>query len=188
MTILILIIAYLIGAIPTGLIVGKLFFGVDIRKVGSGNSGATNAYRIFGHKAGLSVLFFDVMKGIAAINLCSEPVMQLLLGLSVISGHVWSIFAEFKGGKGVATTYGVFLAVNPILVILPLCIYVFTFLLFRISSVSSIVSILSLIFSALIINVDVTTSFLILLVCPLILWTHRENIERIINGEEKKLF
>lgn len=188
MTLLFLFLAYLIGSIPTGLIIGKLFFKIDIRNVGSGNSGATNAYRIFGHKAGLSVLFFDVLKGIIATNLSTEPVMQFLLGIFVIGGHVWSVFAGFRGGKGVATTYGVFLGINPLLVILPLLIYVLTFFLFRISSVSSIASILSLIFSAFFVDINIMTSFLILLVCPLILWTHTENIERIINGEEKKLF
>jgi len=189
MIILFLIISYLLGSIPTGYLIAKIFHKKDIRTLGSGNSGATNAYRNFGHKTGLFVLICDVLKGFITVSLfCETPLMQFLVALSVISGHIWSIFTDFKGGKGVATTYGVFLALNPLLILIPLGIYIFSFSIWRISSVSSLLSILSLTISVFFIPVHFSILFLILITCPLILYTHRENIERIINDEEKKLF
>ncbi len=120
MTLLLIIISsYLLGSIPTAYLLGKALKGIDIRKLGSGNTGATNAFRVLGKPIGISVLFFDILKGFIAVTVLASTLTQpliiskeatvIILGLIAISGHIWPIFLRFKGGKGVATSLGVLL-------------------------------------------------------------------------------
>jgi glycerol-3-phosphate acyltransferase PlsY len=186
--ILLCIVAYLLGAIPTAILIGKLFFKKDIRQYGSGNSGATNALRVFGPLVALFVLSIDVLKGFVAVSLSTNPEIQFFLCLSVLAGHILPIFADFKGGKGVSTTFGCFAAINPQFIILPLIVYITTLIITRISSLSSILAIFSFVISGLFIPSNILICMLLIIVCSIILHTHRENIERIIIGKEKKLF
>ena len=108
-TVVIVLLAYLIGAVPSGYLIGRIFYGVDLKKTGSGNIGATNAYRTLGMKAGLAVFFCDFMKGVIAVHLgMPEPTTVLLCALFAIIGNDWSIFLKFKSGKGVACGVGAF--------------------------------------------------------------------------------
>lgn len=108
-TVVIVLLAYLIGAVPSGYLIGRIFYGVDLKKTGSGNIGATNAYRTFGMKAGLAVFFCDFMKGVIAVHLgMPEPTTVLLCALFAIIGNDWSVFLKFKSGKGVACGVGAF--------------------------------------------------------------------------------
>ena len=115
--ILLIIVAYIIGSVPTALIVSKSFFGVDIRDYGSGNMGATNTFRVLGSKYGTIVMIFDILKGMAAVTLCyflpgylddewARTNLMVGLGLAAVVGHIFPIFAQFRGGKGVATLFG----------------------------------------------------------------------------------
>jgi acyl phosphate:glycerol-3-phosphate acyltransferase len=197
---IVFLLAYLLGSIPTALWVGKLFYHLDIRQHGSGNSGATNTFRVLGKKAGTGVLTFDILKGFLAAFLAygllrqglispSEVVrMQLALGLTAVLGHIYSVFAGFKGGKGVASLLGVVLGVAP----LPaaLCVVVFLVLLWFTSyvSVSSMTSAAA--FPALVGLFGPRDPWLIgfgLLVTALVLYTHRQNIGRLRAGTESKV-
>lgn len=186
--ILLCIFAYILGAIPTAVIIGKLFFKKDIREFGSGNSGATNALRVFGPLTAIFVLLFDVLKGFLALSLSSNPEIQFFLCLSVLVGHILPVFADFRGGKGVATALGCFIAINPVFIILPLIVFVVTLMITRISSLSSILAIFSLVISGVFIPTNILICILMVIVCSIILQTHKENISRIIDGKEKKLF
>lgn len=185
---LLILIAYLIGSLPTSLLIGKIFYKKDIRTIGSGNAGATNTLRNFGMIPGLVVLIMDFLKGFIACNLSQQTEIQFFLLFSVIIGHVYSVFSKFKGGKGASTTLGCFFGLNPLFILIPISVYLLVFLKTKISSISSIFSIFSLTASGLLFNNDIIISLMIILVCPLILWTHRENIDRIMEGKEKKLF
>ena len=145
-----IIIAYLLGSIPTAVIVGKSFFGMDIRTVGSGNAGATNTIRTFGMKVGIPVLLFDILKGLAAVKLSiflNSPVLsenlveiyKIVLGTSAVIGHVFPVFASFRGGKGVATLVGVLIAIYPLSFLIILVCFILIMILSRIVSLSSII-------------------------------------------------
>ena len=123
---LLIIIAYLIGSIPTALIISTKFFGVDIRDYGSGNMGATNTFRVLGSKFGTVVMVFDILKGMLAVGLFyflpfyihnewDRTNLMVGLGLAAVMGHIFPIFAQYKGGKGVATLFGMILAVQPVI-------------------------------------------------------------------------
>src|SRR4030043_2108790 len=147
----ILILAYLIGSIPTSIWIGKSFFRIDIREHGSKNAGATNAMRILGWKAGLTVLIVDVFKGWLAVNLLHITnyyipetgdfiEFQLLLGIAAIIGHIFPVYVGFHGGKGVATLFGLVLAINPEPTLLCVGIFVITLLLTKYVSLSSMMA------------------------------------------------
>ena len=126
--VILIIIAYLLGSIPTALIVSKKYFGIDIRDYGSGNMGATNTFRVLGSKYGTLVMVFDILKGMAAVSLYNflphylnnetdRTNFMIGLGLAAVIGHIFPIFANFKGGKGVATLFGMILAVQPVVAV-----------------------------------------------------------------------
>src|SRR5882757_3697047 len=151
---ILIIIAYLIGSIPTALIISKEFFGIDIRDYGSGNMGATNTFRVLGSKYGTMVMAMDIAKGIAAVSLFNfisyyhhngleRTNFMIGLGLAAVIGHIFPVFAGFKGGKGVATLFGMLLAVQPVIAIS--CVGVFLLVLFltRYVSLSSILAALA---------------------------------------------
>lgn len=186
---LLLLLAYLLGAIPTGLIVGKLFFNKDIRKFGSGNLGATNTFRVLGKKAGIYVTIFDVAKGVlpAIFPIIYDlDIHGIWFGLTAIIGHVYPIYLKFKGGKAVATSAGVILGVNPVVFLIIAVIFFTLLFTTRMVSLTSILTsignfITTLFFDDLILQI---ISFLIML---LIIIRHSSNIKRIISGTEPKI-
>lgn len=186
---LLLLLAYLLGAIPTGLIVGKLFFNKDIRKFGSGNLGATNTFRVLGKKAGIFVTIFDVAKGVipAIFPIIYDlDIHGIWFGLAAIIGHVYPIYLKFKGGKAVATSAGVILGVNPAVFLIIAVIFFTLLFTTRMVSLTSILTsignfITTLFFDDIILQI---ISFLIML---LIIIRHSSNIKRIISGTEPKI-
>lgn len=195
-----IVIAYLIGSIPTALIISKSFFGVDIRNYGSGNMGATNTFRVLGSKYGTIVMIFDIAKGMLAVALFNflphylhndwdKTNLMVGLGLAAVLGHIFPIFAQFKGGKGVATLFGMILAVQPVIAIS--CVGVFLLVLFltRYVSLSSILAGLCLPVCVLWIWNDDVTIYRIfaVLVAVLIVLTHQKNIIKILRGNESRV-
>ena len=185
--------AYILGAIPSSVWIGKLFFNKDIRQHGSGNAGATNTFRVLGVFPGIVVLILDIAKGFAAVNLSvfseiSHSDLPLILGLVAIFGHAFSVFLKFKGGKGVATSLGVALAAAPVPVSMTVGLFLVVLLTSRMVSLSSLVAATS--FAILTSFVFETTTGVIIfswLVALFIWFTHRSNIQRILKGSESKV-
>jgi len=198
---LLIILAYLIGSIPTAVWVSKGVFGIDIREHGSGNAGATNAFRILGKKAGVGVMVGDMMKGFIAVKLSmlssygirTEPFvnLQIFLGLAAVLGHIFPIWADFRGGKGIATLFGMILSIQPIVAMSLVLVFMFMLLVTRYVSLSSITA--SIAFPLLILFIfnahaqelsyrlfAIATAFLVVL-------THHKNIGRLLNGNENKV-
>ena len=189
--------AYLLGSIPVGWIVARLFFKTDIRSKGSGNIGATNALRQFGTAVGLIVLLLDMSKGIIAVLLAksiygSGAMMVVICGLLAILGHVFPIWLKFKGGKGVATAAGVFIALTPISLLIALLVFIVVVVITRYVSLGSIVAALSLLAVNLMSffrqpNKDYALLILVVLIVAMIIYKHKENIARLIRGNENKI-
>ena len=193
--------AYLLGSIPTSVWLGKALKGVDLREHGSGNAGATNAFRVLGKPIGSAVLVLDMLKGFLAVNLAllqhelvpgSEAWMILKIGLGLLAvvGHIFPVFAGFRGGKGVATITGVALAIHPLAALAAMGIYLLVFLLTRISAMGSLTAVLTYpIWINWVFKSDyLTIRIFSLVVVLLVLITHRSNILRLVRGEEKSLF
>jgi acyl phosphate:glycerol-3-phosphate acyltransferase len=189
MTILVFFIAYLLGSIPFALIVGRLFFGADIRDYGSGNLGTTNSIRILGKKAGLLVLIGDVSKGVIAaslplwLNLDIDP---MYVGFAAVFGHCFPIFAGFRGGKAVATTAGVLFIANSSLLVLGLAVFLGMIALTKYVAVGSI-SIAPALFLYTLVYGSMEYAILFFLFIPSMLFLHRSNIRNIRNGTEPKI-
>ncbi len=200
------VISYLVGAIPTAYIFCRLLKGVDIRTVGSGNVGATNAMRVLGKGWGVSVLLLDVLKGVLPVTILGNMIgpalpseyselARIILGLSCICGHNWPIFLGFKGGKGVATTLGVLIGLAITISGLRLALgsvlvtWILVFCVARIVSVSSVIAAITfpfyLIFLKQASSILIYTGFIFSL---FIIFRHIPNIKRLRRGEEKKLF
>lgn len=183
------LIAYLFGSIPSALLVGKVGFGKDIREHGSGNLGATNAFRVLGIKAGIIVTVSDILKGTIPTLLpilMDASVHPLIIGLFAVIGHTYPIFARFKGGKAVATSGGIILGSFPILFFIMVTTFLLTLYLTKYVSLSSILTgvvtvIISLFYKDIVLIVVI--SFLTLFV----IYRHKENIKRIRNGTEPKI-
>ncbi|WP_042221637.1 glycerol-3-phosphate 1-O-acyltransferase PlsY [Oceanobacillus manasiensis] len=189
MNILTLILSYVIGSISFALIIGKMFYRKDIRHFGSGNLGATNAYRVLGLKAGLIVAIADILKGTFACFLpllLSSTVNPIICGLLAILGHIFSVFANFKGGKAVATTTGVFLFLTPPGVLVGFVVFVLTLLFSKYVSLSSMLASIALFIYSIIFEDKVIIS-LSLLISVSIIILHRQNIKRIVYGTESKI-
>lgn len=198
-----IIISYLIGSIPTAYIFGRLLKGIDIRKFGSGNVGATNAMRVLGKGPGITVLILDIFKGFLAVvflgNLISSKIpdapgiLSVVLGLSCIIGHNWTIFLNFKGGKGLATTVGVLfglaLKIQGLIVILGLSVLVWAgvFIVSRIVSLASIISAICLPLLAIAFNQQKILIFACFIFSALTIWRHKSNIKRLLQGKEPRL-
>ncbi len=194
--------SYLLGAIPTALMAGYLLGRVDIRTVGSGNAGATNLYRIFGLKPYLAVLALDIGKGYVAAALVSgfaygelDPLQAVIVcGLSAVVGHIFTVFARFKGGKGVATAAGMMLAIVPVPLLVAVGVYLAIVALTNYVSLGSIgaaVSVpLSLAVASLVFRSETRVEIWVISVtlAVLILATHRSNIGRLLKGEENKTY
>lgn len=181
--------AFLLGSIPFGLVIARTFKGIDPRRAGSGNIGSTNVARLCGLPWGLLTLFCDIMKGLLpvllAVHVLPDPLMQSVVALAAVTGHIKSPFLGFKGGKGVATTIGALipLAFWPLLCAVLCCVAVIA--VTRYVSLGSMVMAASLVvFYALFGRPDLEPLAVILLV--MIVWAHRTNIGRLMRGEESK--
>ncbi|MDI7743827.1 glycerol-3-phosphate 1-O-acyltransferase PlsY [Lysinibacillus fusiformis] len=193
---ILLICAYLIGSIPSGLWIGKIFYKTDIREHGSGNLGGTNSFRVLGKKPGLVVTIMDILKGTAATLLPLLPffadttIHPLILGAVAVIGHMFPIFAGFRGGKAVATSGGVLLGYAwPLFILLIASFFIALKITKMVSLSSMIVSIVALIYSIIyaIVTGDVPLLILILLLTAFIFYRHRANIKRIKEGTEPKV-
>ncbi|MDQ6815343.1 MAG: glycerol-3-phosphate 1-O-acyltransferase PlsY [Bacteroidota bacterium] len=195
-----ILLAYVVGSVPTSVWVSKYFFAVDIRDYGSGNAGATNTYRVLGAKWGTFVMIVDVLKGVVATSLVvfiplymenafAKTNFMVGLGLSAILGHIFPVFADFKGGKGVATLFGMVIALQPIVAIC--CVGVFLLVLFltRFVSLSSILA--SVAFAVFILFIwnekEPLYRIFAVSVALMVILTHQKNINRILKGTESKV-
>lgn len=194
-----ILLAYIAGSIPSAVWAGKLFHGIDVREHGSGNAGATNTVRVLGWKTGIPVLIFDLFKGWLAAMLPeflnaapggNEQMMalQIACGMAAILGHVFPLFAHFRGGKGVATTFGVLLALNPWLTLICAGIFLVVLLISGYVSLGSMTA--AVMFPVLLMTVFDTPSLLFkifsVVVAVAIVVTHKKNIGRLIRGEENR--
>lgn len=195
----IIISAYLLGSIPTSVWVGKIFYGIDIREHGSGNAGATNTIRILGWKAGLPVIIVDVLKGFAAVTLIrfvqSPPPgtdqfvnYQLMLGGAAVIGHIFPVFARFRGGKGVATLFGMVLAISPFSTLVCAGVFLLTLFLTKYVSLSSIIAGFTFPIAVIVIFHTSVPSMVVfsIAVSLLLVITHHKNIGRLLRKEESK--
>jgi glycerol-3-phosphate acyltransferase PlsY len=194
------LLAYLLGSIPTSVWVGKWFFGIDVRQHGSGNAGATNTIRVLGWKAGGPVFAVDIAKGFAAASLAWATELapqtsqfvnfQLILGFAALLGHVFPVFAGFKGGKGVATLLGVVIALSPLPAGLAFIVFLIVLFIFKYVSVASMTAgvsyplMLWLLFPALPLSLKIAGIVMSLALIA----THKKNIVRLLNGEESKAY
>lgn len=210
---IVIVLSYIVGSIPTSIIVSRLMRGFDIRQHGSGNAGGTNVLRVLGWKIGLGVILFDLFKGVVATifvaRLFWDPslpfqnrtpfedftVVQIICGVAAILGHIWTMFAGFKGGKGVATGAGMLLALAPVEFAVAVLIFAAVYSSSRYVSLGSIAGAvafpLTMFFRENIFNVDIqgyhTLIFFAIGTSLLLIYTHRENIRRLIRGTENKL-
>jgi len=193
------VIAYLVGSIPTAVWVGKAFYGIDIREHGSGNAGATNTIRVLGYKAGIPVMVVDVFKGWVAVQIAVwlpfpdipvESMTYVMVGCAVaaVLGHIFPFYAGYRGGKGVGTLAGVGLALYPVALLIVLAIFIVTLILTRYVSLSSILGAISFPFVVYFIVDERNLALLglALFVAIFIPLTHRKNIDRLIHRKEKK--
>jgi len=192
--------AYLIGSVPTSVWIGRIFYKIDVRSLGSGNAGATNTIRVLGYKAGIPVLIFDIFKGWLAVYIANffwqdngqfpDLIdLKIILAISAVIGHVFPLYVGFKGGKGIATLLGVGIALYPLSACIAVAIFVITLSISGYVSVSSIIASVTFPVVEVIIlgHYDymslVMLSFAIAIFVPL---THRKNISRLMKGQESK--
>lgn len=199
--ILLLIFSYLLGSIPSAIWIGKWFYQKDIREFGSGNAGATNTFRVLGKKAGIPVLILDVLKGFMAVQLAYSPLgippgseafinLKIILGISAFLGHLFPVFAEFRGGKGVATLLGACLAISWEPTLMSLGVFVILLLTTGYVSLGSIGASLFYPFSVIVINQTEYPTMVVysMLIAFLLLITHQKNIERLLKKQEGRIF
>lgn len=196
---LLILVAYLIGSIPTAVWVSHRFYGIDIREHGSGNAGATNTFRVLGSKAGSAVMLVDMLKGFFAVKLSllsaygwhTEAMtnLQIFLGLAAVIGHIFPIWADFRGGKGIATLFGMILAIQPLVALSLVAVFLFMLFLTRYVSLSSIVA--SIAFPVLIFFIfrepELTYRVFAVATALMVVLTHHKNINRLLNGNESKV-
>jgi glycerol-3-phosphate acyltransferase PlsY len=199
----VLILAYLFGSIPTAVWIGQAFYGIDIREYGSGNAGATNTFRVLGKKAGIPVMLIDILKGWTATNLAYFIPLamvgnhnsivftnyELAFGIAAVMGHLFPIFAGFRGGKGIATLFGMVLAVHLQAALLCVGVFIIVLLITRYVSLGSIMAGFTYpIAVAFVFPVSIRAVVIYgMCMCILILVTHQKNIERLLKGKESKV-
>ena len=196
---MLVVLAYLLGSIPTSIWVSKAVFGIDIRDYGSGNPGATNTFRVLGSKWGTFVMIADITKGVIATSLyilipfylqneLARTNFMIILGLAAVLGHIFPIWADFKGGKGVATILGMALAIQPIVALICIVVFLITLFTTRFVSLSSMLA--SIVFMILILFIfkEKETSYRVfaIIVALMVVVTHQKNIGRLLNGKENK--
>lgn len=195
-----ILMAYMLGSIPSAVWVGKMLYGIDVRDYGSGNAGATNTFRVLGKKAGLPVLIMDILKGFLAVKMVwltgkylpetqQFINLELSLGIASLLGHIFPIFAGFRGGKGVATLLGILCAVHIGAALICIGVFVLTLILTQYVSLSSMMAALTFPISIMFIYHETVPGLNIfaMFVCILVLITHQKNIERLLRGEEGKV-
>ncbi|MCQ6958845.1 MULTISPECIES: glycerol-3-phosphate 1-O-acyltransferase PlsY [Mucilaginibacter] len=198
-----LILAYLFGSIPTAVWIGQAFYNIDVREYGSGNAGATNTFRVLGKKAGIPVMLLDILKGWTATNLAyvigvtttgayhsiAFTNYELALGIAAVMGHLFPVFAGFRGGKGIATLFGMILAINLPASLLCVLVFIVTLLITRYVSLASIMAGFTYPIGVTFIFPVYIKSVIIygMCICILILVTHQKNIERLLKGKESKV-
>jgi glycerol-3-phosphate acyltransferase PlsY len=190
--ILVLGVSYLIGSIPTGYWLGKIWKGLDVRQHGSGNLGATNVFRVLGTGPGLLTLTIDMAKGAGPVLEVQHAFPHALglsaaAGLAAIIGHMTSVFVGFRGGKGVATSTGVFAALLPIPSAIAAAVFALSLTLSRMVSVSSICAAVTLAIAAFLLSPERLLAYTAATVACLVIWTHRGNIQRILAGTESRI-
>lgn len=207
----IIVLSYLVGSIPTGIIVGKLVKGVDIREYGSGSMGATNVFRTLGWQYGLLVIVFDALKGalavlfIARMQIVPIPfnnatpfddltILQIIAGLAAVLGHIWTVFAGFKGGKGIATALGFLLTLITVDMLVAFAIFLIVVVISKYISLGSIIAAISIpvimvvrenVFGVHMQGYTTILPFIIALAL-LVIYTHRTNISRLVQGTENR--
>jgi acyl phosphate:glycerol-3-phosphate acyltransferase len=196
---LLVFIAYLLGSIPTSVWIGKAFYNIDVREFGSGNAGATNTFRVLGKRAGVPVLIIDILKGTLAVALAylsayeiqsSEFInLQIGLGIAALIGHIFPVFAGFRGGKGVATILGVVICILPLACAISLSIFLIVLFSTRIVSLSSMLAGISfpIILNFVVGNSNPVLTIFSLVVATLLIVTHRKNISRLLKNQETKV-
>ena len=183
--------SYLLGSIPNGLILGKGIWGVDLRQHGSGNIGATNAWRTIGKAGGISIFFFDMLKGALSaylgLSLGGGELAGIVCGLLAIAGHSWSIFLGFKGGKGVATGLGVIATLMPWVTLIVFAVWLAIVKITGYVSLGSVVG--AVLVPVLALAMGLHTDFMVLgvIAAVFIVYRHKSNIERLLNGTESKI-
>ena len=199
-TLLFVLLAYLTGAFPSAVWVGKTFYKIDVREFGSGNAGATNTFRVLGKKAGIPVLLMDIFKGWICVNYISflkniphspEAIfeIQLAFGIAAVIGHLFPIYTGFRGGKGIATLMGLLIGLHAVAALYSILVFVVIFLISKYVSLASIIA--SIAFPILVIlilgSTNVSLNLFAIFVPILSLITHQKNIERLLRGEETKV-
>lgn len=194
--ILLVVLGYLLGSIPNGVIIGKTFKGIDIREHGSKNTGATNAFRVLGKNLGITVFFLDMFKGMISLFIASSLGIKgdilVVIGVIAIVGHMFSPFLKFKGGKGIATGFGVFLYLTPIEALMAIAVFIVIVAFTKYISAGSIAAaiVLPIFISFLPVNRAIESKSLLLvftiLICAYVIFKHRSNITRLLKGEENK--
>ncbi len=197
---LLIILAYLIGSIPSSVIVSRSQFNIDIRDYGSGNAGATNTFRVLGSKWGTFVMIMDMLKGLIAVKLAlllpyyienefERTNFQIGLGLAAVLGHIFPIWAEFRGGKGVATLFGLIIAISPWTALSCIGVFLLVLYLTRFVSLSSILASMAFpVFILVVFNVDnIAYRIFAIAVALLVIMTHQKNIGRLLSGSENKV-
>jgi glycerol-3-phosphate acyltransferase PlsY len=181
--------AYLIGSIPTGLLLGKAY-GIDVRKEGSGNIGATNLYRTVGRKVGIITLIGDCLKGMLPVLIVKAstfpPELAAWAGLAAFCGHVFSLFLKFKGGKGVATAMGVFLALAPVAVTIAIALFAVLLFIWRYVSLGSIAAAAAMPLAVYLLGGSRTITAVTLVIALIVIARHHENISRLLSGTESR--
>lgn len=208
----IIILSYLVGSIPTSIIISKAVRGIDIRNYGSGNAGGTNVMRVLGWKHGVLVIILDALKGVIAVVLIARlhygvlpfqnvspfddfTLVQIIAGISAVVGHIWTVFAGFRGGKGIATALGMLLMIITVDMLIAVGIFLIVVSISRYVSLGSIVSAmavpLSMIFRENVLHTHIkgynTLLPFVIGVSLLVIFTHRKNLVRLLNGTENKL-
>lgn len=208
----IILLSYLVGSIPTSIIVSKLTRGIDIRDYGSGNAGGTNVMRVLGWKQGVLVIVLDALKGVLAVIVIARlhygsmpfanetpfddfTLIQIIAGIAAVIGHVWTVFAGFRGGKGIATSLGMLLMITTVDMLVAVGVFIVVVSVSRYVSLGSIIAAiavpLTLIIRENVFNVNIpnynTLLPFVILVSLLVIFTHRKNVVRLINGNEHKL-
>ena len=208
----IIILSYLVGSIPTSIIVSKAAKGIDIRDYGSGNAGGTNVMRVLGWKLGLSVIILDALKGVLAVVVIARlhygsmpfhnmtpfddfTLIQIIAGIAAVIGHIWTVFAGFRGGKGIATALGMLLMITTVDMLVAIGVFIVVVSISKYVSLGSLLGAiavpLTLVVRENIFNVDIhgynTILPFVILISLLVIFTHRKNVIRLINGSENKL-
>lgn len=185
-----IIVAYLLGSFPSALVIGKTFYHKDIRNYGSGNLGSTNAFRILGKKGGAIVFILDILKGGLALLIATyggATISPLIIAMFALIGHIYPIFANFKGGKAVATSSGIVLFYSPALFLTLFIIFVVTLKIWKMVSLSSTIISIAAVIIMWIGSYDLTAKIMFSIFATLIIVKHIPNYKRILNGTENKV-